>query len=87
MNAAPSPAEDAMKQGLIIATKYSSDATHELRVMGKFLPGKTSSTKTKQELQEVYQKVAQAEARPLPFDTRFCWVTKIFSASGIWDRR
>ena len=55
--------------------------------MGKFLPGETSSTKTKQELQEVYQKVAQAEARPLPFDTRFCWVTKIFSASGIWDRR
>ena len=87
VNAAPFPVEDAVKQGFIIGTKYSADATHDLKVIRKFLPGETSSNKTKQELWEFYQRVAQAEAKPLSFDIQFCWVTKIFSASGIWDRR
>ncbi len=87
VNAAPFPVEDAVKLGLITGTKYSADASHELKIMRAFSPGETSSTKTKQELREFHQKVAQAEAKPLSFDRKFCWVTKIFSASGMWDRR
>lgn len=87
VNAAPFPVEDAVKQGLITGTKYSADATHDLRIKRKFAPGETSSNKTKQELHEFYQRVAQAEAKPLSFAIDLCWVTKIFSSSGVWDRR
>lgn len=87
VNAAQFPVEDAVKQGLITGTKYSADATHNLRIKRKFAPGETSSSKTKQELWDFHRRVAQAEAKPLSFDNRFCWVSKIFSASGMWDRR
>ena len=36
VNAAPLPVEDAVKLGLITGTKYSADATHDLRIMRRF---------------------------------------------------